>query len=94
MRRVSPPDGAYWLPNSRRARAPDILSLIGPDSKQHADYTYNGSDGDVDVSHGGLNVRPLHGAGSVGMCGPLPATRVWVSEIATFGSRLTCGTQA
>lgn len=45
--------------------APAILSLIDPDGDRYADYTYDGSSADLDVSHGGLNLRPLDGTSSV-----------------------------
>lgn len=50
---------------SGRSGAPAILSLIGPDESKFADYTYNGSDADLDVSDGGLNLRPLDGRSAV-----------------------------
>jgi hypothetical protein len=31
---------------------------------RYADFTYNGSDADVDVFDGGLNLRPLDGIGA------------------------------
>ena len=44
---------------------PAIFSLIAPNTTDYSDYTYNGSDADLDVSAGGLNLRPLAADGSV-----------------------------
>ena len=55
MRRVYPPDAPDGATDFRilgRRNAPAILSLIGPDRHRYADYTFNGSDADIDVSHG------------------------------------------
>jgi len=80
MRRVSPPDGAVDFRILGATDAPAILSLIGPDSDRYADYTYNGADADVDVSHGGLNLRPLDGTGSVNVWSMSGNTRLRVGN--------------
>lgn len=80
MRRVSPPDGAIDFRILGAPDAPAILSLIGPDSDRYADYTYNGADADVDVSHGGLNLRPLDGTGSVNVWSMAGNTRLRVGN--------------
>jgi hypothetical protein len=65
MRRVSPPDGGIDFRILGEPGAPPILSLISADADRYADYTFNGSDADIDVSHGGLNLRPLDGVAGV-----------------------------
>jgi hypothetical protein len=65
MRRVNGPDGAVDFRILGSHGQPAILSLIAPDRTDYADYTYNGHDADLDVSRGGLNLRPLDGRGSV-----------------------------
>ena len=59
---------------------PAILSLIGPDGNRYADYTYNGFDADVDVSHGGLNLRPLDGSGAVNVWSMAGNTRLGIGS--------------
>lgn len=44
---------------------PAIFSLIAGNGTDYADYTYNGADADIDVSTGGLNLRPLAAGASV-----------------------------
>jgi hypothetical protein len=65
MRRVRPPEGGIDFRILGEPGAPPILSLISPNGDRYADYTFNGSDADIDVSHGGLNLRPLDGVASV-----------------------------
>jgi hypothetical protein len=65
MRRVRPPEGGIDFRILGEPGAPPILSLISPDADRYADYTFNGSDADIDVSHGGLNLRPLDGVSGV-----------------------------
>jgi len=61
LRDVSPPYAGENAVDFRlfgRAGRPAIFSLVGPDGTSYADFTYNGSDADIDVSPGGLNLRP------------------------------------
>src|SRR4051794_17188551 len=65
MRHLPGPEGAVDFRILGEPGAPAILSLIGPDKHRYADYTYNGHNADVDVSDGGLNLRPLDGRSAV-----------------------------
>ena len=80
MRRLSPPEGAIDFRILGESGAPAILSLIGPQPDHYADYTYNGSDADIDVSHGGLNLRPLDGTGSVNVWSMSGNTRLRIGS--------------
>jgi hypothetical protein len=42
--------------------APALLQLEAPNGTDYADYTYDGNNGDIDVSKGNLNLRPLDGS--------------------------------
>lgn len=90
MRHVGPPelsDGALDFRILGTNRSPAILSLIGPDGDRYADYTYNGSDADVDVSHGGLNLRPLDGTGAVNIWSMAGNTKLRIGS-RNFGQSL------
>src|SRR3954463_13613545 len=80
MRRLPGPEGAIDFRILGERGAPALLSLIGADPDRYADYTYNGSHADVDVSHGGLNLRPLDGSGSVNVWSMLGNTRLRVGS--------------
>ena len=80
MRRVNPPEGAIDFRILGESGAPAILSLIGADPDRYADYTYNGYDADMDVSHGGLNLRPLDGTGSINVWSMAGNTRLRVGN--------------
>jgi hypothetical protein len=83
MRRVGPPllpDGAVDFRILGERDAPAILSLIGPDGDAYADYTYDGFNADMDVSHGGLNLRPLDGSGAVNIWSMAGNTRLRVGS--------------
>jgi hypothetical protein len=80
MRRLRGPDGATDLRILGETGAPAILSLIGAHPARYSDFTYNGSDADLDVSHGGLNLRPLDGSGAVNVWSMLGNTRLRVGS--------------
>jgi hypothetical protein len=73
------PDGAVDLRILGDVDAPAILSLIAL-GEHYADYTYNGSDADLDVSRGGLNLRPLDGTGAVNIWSMAGDTRLRVGS--------------
>src|SRR4051794_22784756 len=80
MRRLPGPEGAIDFRILGERGAPAILSLIGADPDRYADYTYNGSHADMDVSHGGLNLRPLDGNGSGNVWSMIGNTRLRVGS--------------
>lgn len=87
MRRLRGPDGAIDFRILGEPGAPAILSLIGADGHTYSDYTYNGHDADLDVSHGGLNLRPLDGTGSINVWSMTGNTRLRVGS-RDFGQSL------
>jgi hypothetical protein len=80
MRQVSPPEGAIDFRILGSSGRPAILSLIAADDNKYADYTYNGADADLDVSQGGLNLRPLDGDGAVNVWSMAGNTRLRVGS--------------
>jgi hypothetical protein len=80
MRRLRGPEGAIDLRILGEPGEPAILSLIAPDRDRYSDFTYNGHDADIDVSHGSLNLRPLDGSGAVNVWSMLGNTRLRVGS--------------
>jgi len=56
--------GAMQMQIYGQSTFPAILGLIAPNGTDYADFTYDGSNADVDVSVGDLNLRPNNVAGN------------------------------
>jgi hypothetical protein len=57
-----------------------IVGLIAPNGTDYADYTYNGADADLDVSAGGLNLRPLSSGANVQVWSPAGTVKLRIGS--------------
>ena len=60
--------------------SPAIYTLLASNGTDYADWTYNGSDADFDVSLGGINLRPLSSSGAVRVWNPTSSIKLRVGS--------------